>query len=281
MRSQGVRSPKMSDSRKLTRSTRRSYEREVARFAVYFRESFGGPPEGATEEQILRYAREHCKKYITSPGGLSVHIAAVKWWYTSIQKRSLSIPLSVPDMAPNPPRILDDRELDILFAHTRNHVCGIMLRLVYASGSRLGEVLRVRVQDIDFETYRLLLRRDSEHPDRYSVFPRSMKYELMRMAQLKQPGDYLFALRRTHEGRWEQISRRTLQQYITRASQDLGLGRITVQTLRDNFAIHLLRRAIDMRKISELMGFSSLRPIQRYKRFVPDRDIRLPSPLDG
>ena len=45
---------------------------------------------------------------------------------------------------------IQQEELKRLFDYTRPHLCGLMARLIYATGIRLKEVVEIRVEDIDF-----------------------------------------------------------------------------------------------------------------------------------
>lgn len=176
-------------------------------------------------------------------------------------------------------RLLTLSELQKLFYHTRGHVCGLMLRLIYASGMRLHEAVRLRVGDLHFERNQILVRNDNDEYSHFTVLARSIEEDL-RKAQLgKSEDDYLFSLRSDPAGRDRPVSRRTVQHYLARAVEELGLEKITVQLLRDNFALHLIRKGVDHRRIMELMGYRNVRSFFRYVYCIPESEIDIKSPL--
>jgi len=138
----------------------------------------------------------------------------------------------------------------------------------------------VRVEDAHFEEGRILFRDRRGRPDRYARIPAELRYPLEREAHKKNPGESLFSLRRSRDGKCSPVSPRTLQQYLTKAAESLGLGRVTVQNLRDNYALHLLRRGVESGLIVRLMGYRNSRSVQRFKRFIDESDVVVPSPLE-
>jgi len=270
----------MEAARKLSPRTLRIYEREERHFIRNFRQIYGRPPEGAADEQIGDYLKNCYPEHVRSASTLTVHVAAIKRWRRKNVKRAAELisPLVAPAVAEEHPRLLADDELNMLFASMDSHICGLMLRLIYSAGIRLREVVDIRVRDADFAGRRLYIS-DRGTGGRWVSFPGKLQYLLERETLQKRPQDYLFSLRSARDGSCEPVSKRTLQHFLIRAAEELDLGRITVQTLRDNFVVHLMRQGIDSNKIVSIMGYRNRRPILRYKKYVSEKEIQVRGPL--
>lgn len=175
---------------------------------------------------------------------------------------------------------IKQKDLQRLFDFTRPHICGLMARLIYATGIRLKEVVEIRVADVSFEEMRIKVRRTKDEFDRIVYFPECLKPEIEALFELRQPEDYLFSLRRNSAGTVMPVSRRTLQIFLTNSSEKLELPKITAETLRMLYALHLLRQGVDPRRLKDTMGFKNSQPIQRFVKSIPDQEIRIGSPLN-
>lgn len=72
------------------------------------------------------------------------------------------------------PVVLTTDEIDRLFIHIPDGVNRLMARLLYGSGLRLRECVKLRIQNIDFERHRLIVRAGKGDKDRESVLPESI-----------------------------------------------------------------------------------------------------------
>ncbi|MCB1308405.1 MAG: tyrosine-type recombinase/integrase [Leptospiraceae bacterium] len=260
----------------LSDRTRQSYSREIRKFEADFSQMFGMSAEDAPEDRLVEYLKALFESKNVSTA-LRVKVAAIKRWYRDLHGKDLNFNQPLPPARTEPIRILSSQELETLFHHTRHHVCGLVIRLIYASGLRLQEVIQVRVNDVDLENLRITARNEKGEPSHSTIFSGVLRYDIMRQAHGKEPGDFLFSLRRN--GERGPMARRTIQSFLARAVDELGLeGKITAQTLRDNFAIHLLRQGIDLRHIMRTMGFKNMRSLDRYVDYIKN-DLALKSPL--
>lgn len=256
----------------LSTRTKETYGREVRRFKRLFRAEFEMEPADATQTEILTYAREVAGKHLQTESSLNVHSVAIRKWYLDTRGAPLELPALRLEKESLPP-VLTKEQLHRLFRHTRPHPCGKMIRLIYA-GVRLNEVIRVRVGDVDFENCRIMLRDPDDQPWREVSSPAAMRYELFHEAMEKADHDFLFSLRQDAAGRWLPVSSRTVQHFLSEATQTLGIGRISLQTLRENMILRLLRWGVDPRRIAELIGVKNQRSIHRLRRLMPESSIR-------
>ena len=193
-----------------------------------------------------------------------------------------------------------------------------MARLMYGSGIRLMELLRLRVQDLDLARSQLRVRGGKGDKDRVTVLPEMLRPELEKHLQRLRllfaddraaglPGVWLpEGLARKYQGageRWEWqwvfpsrelsvdpvtgLKRRhhvlegTFQNALRVAARKAGLDkRVTPHVLRHSFATHLLEAGTDIRTLQDLLGHQNVQTTQIYLHVMRKPGLGVRSPLD-
>lgn len=196
---------------------------------------------------------------------------------------------------------------------------GLVAELMYGSGMRLMEALRVRVKDLDFEQRELTVRDGKGSKDRRTMLPVGvgdrLRHHLERVARLHEkdlaegygrvqlPG----ALHRKYrnadrEWKWQWVFpqhqrwRNTetgeqgrhhldpslIQKAVRRSVQAAGINKAaTSHCFRHSFATHLLERGHDIRTIQELLGHSDVRTTMIYTHVLNRGPYGISSPADA
>ncbi|MHB8829163.1 MAG: integron integrase [Syntrophales bacterium] len=216
------------------------------------------------------------------------------------------------------PVVLSQRECQSLFAQMSG-TSRLMAQLMYGSGLRLMELLRLRVQDVNFEQGILIVRSGKGGKDRVSVLPESLRTPLLehrerlqrlfeedRQAEL--PGVWLpssvenniptagvlwgwqwfFPSRQLAIDPRSGLQRRhhlvdaAFQNAIRKAARAANLSqRVTPHTLRHSFAIHLLAGGADIRTVQELLGHADVATTMIYTHVLNRPGLAVRSPLDN
>ena len=194
----------------------------------------------------------------------------------------------------------------------------LIAKLLYGSGLRLSECLRLRVKDIDFD-YRVIMVRDGKgFRDRVTVLPDTLipplKEQLKRVRVIHQgdiaknlPGvslptaldrklphapknwswQYLFPARnystdpRTGKRARHHLHPSGTQKAVRTVARDSGMNkRVTPHTLRHSFATHLLEAGYDIRTVQELLGHKDVRTTMIYTHVLNQGGIAVRSPID-
>jgi integron integrase len=194
----------------------------------------------------------------------------------------------------------------------------LMAELMYGSGVRLMELLRLRVKDVDLERRQLVIRAGKGGKDRVTVLPDVLVERLLshrdRLKKLhaedreaEAPGVWLpEGLDRKYpqagkawEWQWFFPSRQqmkdprtgllrrhhvldaTFQHAIRQAAARASLAkRVTPHVLRHSFATHLLESGTDIRTLQELLGHKDVKTTQIYTHVMQKPGLGVRSPLD-
>lgn len=264
--------------KKLSPRTIKAYEREFVSFTSNLNHWFKKSPVDF-EQKLLKEYLDRFSTENNSLARLRMHAAAIKRWYLETHGQSLDCTIQVSRQQPPRMRVLRREELQLIFGLSSNHICGLMLRMVFGSGLRLNEVTRLKVSDLDFVNRQIHIQDEQGNYSHTTLLPSNLELEICREKDGKPDDEHLFSLRQDRRGRCIPISRRTLQSFLAQIVRENNLGELSLHVLRDNFALHLLGQGVDHKYIASLMGFRNVRSIQRYVRAIKSEQIHVRSPL--
>jgi integron integrase len=214
------------------------------------------------------------------------------------------------------PVVLSRDEVRAVLAELRG-TRRIVATLLYGSGLRLHECLRLRVKDLDFGRSQLTVRQGKGRRDRRCPLPRTLRAPLERhLADIRSLYEQdladgvrvavpdALALKYPNAGRepgWQWVfpSRGTyvepakgwrfrhhlhetaIQRVVKHAARQAGLTkRVSCHTFRHSFATHLLEDGADIRTVQELLGHRDLKTTMIYTHVLERGPLAVASPAD-
>jgi site-specific recombinase XerD len=265
--------------RKMSDKTQSAYIRAVKTFTGFL----GRSPDTATPEDLRRY-QLHLVEHGMSPISVNAAITGLKFFFdvtlgqaTAVSKMS---PVHVPRRLPV---VLSTEEVARLLECADNDKHRTALSVAYGAGLRVGEVIHLKVGDIDSQRMVLRVDQGKGHKDRYAMLSPVLLQQLrvwwrMARAQGKMlDGGWLFpGLNPVNP-----LSTRQLNRAIRHAAQRAGIEkRVSMHTLRHSFATHLLEQKVDIRVIQVLLGHKKLETTALYTQVATEILRKVISPLE-
>jgi len=231
-----------------------------------------------TDENIQNYIY-YCKSEKNySFSSMKQTIAAIRYFYDKILRKPIPESLNITMRKPNYlPIVLSKKEIGEIIKSTNNLKHKAILFTIYFAGLRLGELLNLKIEDIDSEAKKIHIRQSKGKKDRYVMLSDKALELLREYFKRYKPKDYLF------EGqKGGKYSPKSVQSVFKRSLQKAGIKKkATVHSLRHSFATHLLDDGTDIRYIQELLGHKRLETTQIYTHVSSYSINQIKSPADS
>ena len=150
--------------------------------------------------------------------------------------------------------------------------------LMYSGGLRVGEVIKLKPEDIDPNRKLIYIRVSKGRKDRYTLLSDVVLQTLREYWRKEKPKKWLFP----SWNKERHITTRTVQKIFQNACRKAGIKKdVTVHSLRHSFATHLLESGIDLRYIQELLGHKSSKTTEIYTHVSRKNLSAIKNPLDS
>ncbi len=297
--------------------TEQTYCQWIVRYVRFFGSSVH--PRDLTFRDVERFLSDLAVRGKVSASTQKQALNALVFLYREV----LDLPLEgkiQPIRSKKPPKlptVLGRDEIELFFRHI-DGTHALMAKMLYGSGLRLMECVRLRIKDVDFDRKRIHILGKGDKW-RSTILPEPIVLELRshiervkllhcrdldegfgavyipsalgrkyRNAALETGWQYVFPSKkrsfdpRYGEERRHHVLESGLQKAVKRAARKAGIDkRVTCHTLRHSFATTMLENGVNIRLLQELMGHADVKTTEIYTH-VMDRDIsRLSSPLEG
>jgi len=270
----------------------------------------------AEVEKFLSYL---ANEKLVAPKTQALALNALVFLYREVLDNPLTLELNFnrTNIQPKLPVVLTKNEISLLLNNLPSSVL-LPCKLLYGSGLRLMEALRLRVHDIDFDYLslqiwhakggkhrRVTLARELVEPLKNQIATAKNFYEqditkkdysgvwLPYALARKYPNapqdfnwHYIFPSARlstdpeSKKTKRHHINETSVQKAIKITSKNLAFDKnVTCHTLRHSFATHLLQRGADIRTVQEQLGHSDLRTTQIYTHVLEHGANGVRSPL--
>ncbi len=226
---------------------------------------------------VMVYHRHLIEERRISRSSQNQSINAIKFYLEHVLGWDRQIfKLDRPKKVERLPQVLSLEEVRAILKVTTNVKHKAMLTTLYSAGLRIGELLNLRIQDIDSHHMRIWVREGKGVKDRMTVLsPHLLKLLRLYYKQYK-PKQYLF------EGpNGVPYSATSVRKVLYRSTMRGGIRKqIVPHTLRHSFATHLLENGVNLRYIQTLLGHTSTKTTEIYTHVSTKKLDEIKSPLD-
>lgn len=291
-------------------------------------------------EWVRRYILFHNKRHPREMGAPEInafitHLVTQKNISASTQNQALSAVLFLyrhvlnldldqsllgvirPNRSRNIPTVLDKSEVKAILANMSGDY-QLMAQILYGSGLRLMECLRLRIKDIDFNNRQIIIRDGKGADDRATTLPATLipalREQIQQVRALHQQDlsngfgtvflPYALANKYPHANRefaWQylfpanelstdpetgarqrhHLHETSLQKAVKVAAKLACIDKlVTPHTFRHSFATHLLQNGYDIRTVQELLGHKDVKTTMIYTHVLQNGPLGVHSPLD-
>jgi len=297
--------------------TEKSYVDWVQRFLLYFPDqSLGDIGEGQVRQYLSHLSVERNVAVSTQ----QVAMCAIVFLFRHVLNRPLG-DFSDFIKAKRPrrlPVVLSRSEVQTLLTAIDDGTFRLMASLLYGTGMRLMECIRLRVLDVDFDYQQIHVRAAKGNKDRVVPLPQcaieALKQQLEKVRRVHQedltqgygetylpnalarkysaapkefkwqycfPSGRLSADPRSHKIRRHHLHESALQKCIKRACTRTNLNKkASSHTMRHSFATHLLEDGYDIRTVQQLLGHADVSTTMIYTHVLNKPGVTITSPVD-
>ena len=231
------------------------------------------------EEQIRHYLQGLVQEQ-QSDSYINQMINSIKFYYEVVMEmpnRFYSV--ERPRKKESLPKVISAEEIQMIINKTNNikHKC--IVSLLYSAGLRRGELLNLKMEDIDSKRMIINVKNGKGGKDRITILSPSVLIDLRKYIKQwnQRPKTFLF------EGAiGEKYSATSVLRIIQKAAKAAGVKKsISPHVLRHSFATHLLESGTDLRYIQVLLGHSSTKTTEIYTQVATNNIRSIISPIDS
>jgi len=228
------------------------------------------------EEQIRMYLQSLVQQG-RSQSYINQIISSIKFYYEVVlEMPNRFYSIERPIRKEGLPKVISLEEVSLIISNTNNikHKC--IISLLYSAGLRRGELLSLKLGDIDSKRMVINIHKGKGGKDRITILSESVLKILRFYFKVWRPKTYLF------EGmKGRQYSASSISKILSNACIKANIRKkVTPHMLRHSFATHLLETGTDIRFIQTLLGHSSTKTTEIYTQVAINNIKTIQSPIE-
>lgn len=257
-----------------SQSTLENYIRRIAQISLHF----GKLPEQISDDEINEYLSSLVLSAKSPSRSNFKHaVYGLRYYFRLLGQNNRAISLPSLKKEGKLPVILNRSELRELFSTPTLLKHRIVLTLIYSAGLRGGEVINLKLSDIDFERKTIHIRQSKYKKDRIVPLSEYMSQGLQKYISAENPHIWLFNGKEP-DGRY---SARGLSWVMRETLKKASISKdVNLHSLRHSYATHLLEQGMNIVTLKELLGHSQITTTMIYLHVARCPLIKAHSPLD-
>jgi len=273
----------LSDRKNMALNTITAYDHDVAEFSKFLSEKSGGSLKDASNTDIIAYLFK-LKNSGKSAATVNRKTASLRTFYNYLLEQSYitanpTANIKSPKITRREPEYLSIADVDKLLSLPDGSIKGVrdraILEILYATGIRVSEIIEANVEDVnlrmgfitcsgEFGKARIIpMGRPARAAMEEYIFEARAKLLKAGRSDVQALFVNYMGERITRQGLWK-----LLKEYAKQAGID---GKITPQTLRNSFAVHMIQNGADLKSLQELLGHEDISATQVYLSVTKNR----------
>jgi site-specific recombinase XerD len=230
------------------------------------------------DEEVIRNYMQELIQQGKSDSYVNQMINSIKFYYEVVLEMpnrfySVERPIKKDKL----PKVLSKEEVLAIIENTNNIKHRCIVSLLYSAGLRRGELLNLKVSDIDSSRMVINVIQGKGNKDRITILSQSVLEDLREY--FKQWNPTLFLFEGTKGGKY---SAESVNKIIKNSAKKAKIKKnVTTHMLRHSFATHLLEAGTDLRYIQALLGHSSTKTTEIYTQVAVNNIKSIESPIDS
>ena len=260
---------------RVARKTRLAYLQSVKGLTTYFKQ----PADQLTNDQIQEYLLYCIRERKLAWATCNVIFSGLKRFFHGFLGRD-NAGFSIP---PRPrshqlPMLLSRDEVNRILNAPDNLKHRALLAIIYGSGLRVSEAVRLRAEHIDSKRMLIRIEQSKGRKDRYTILSKGCLTLLREYWRTYQPVKWLFFAKDKNRP----MPVETAQKIYTLTKRKAGVTRGRgIHTLRHCFASHALEDGVQLFIIKRWLGHTSIKTTCMYLHASPEMLLKVSSPLDS
>jgi len=296
--------------------TEKTYIEWIRRYILFHKKRH---PKDMGAEEIQAFIAHLATQRMVAASTQNQALSALMFLYRHVLQKEIAFPSDLirAEKSRTLPTVLTHQEAMAVIGKMTG-AGQLMTKILYGSGLRLMECLRLRIKDIDFGNHQIIIRDGKGEDDRLTILPDSLipllqthikTVHFIHQKDLKDGYGEVhlpYALAKKYpnapkEWIWQYLfpaSSRSidpvtkksmrhhadpsfLQKAIRQAARSANIDKsVSPHTFRHSFATHLLQNGYDIRTVQELLGHKDVKTTMIYTHVLNRGGLAVKSPLD-
>lgn len=263
--------------KRVAQHTFQAYRRDVAHCLAFLHARGAADTRALTREALIDYLASLRERNMAARS-IARKISALRLFFSFLKDKSgidHSFDLILPKMLKKLPLYCTSSEIELIMAAAESDPSlegrrnAVMVKLLYATGLRVSELVALKLSDIIVESSRLCVKGKGGkmriiplHPT-ITVLLNTYLSTIFQELTAQHMTEYLFPV--LYAGKLKPLSRQSIWKYIKRLARQAKLTKpISPHTFRHSLATHSLQRGWDLRSLQLLLGHENIATVQIY-----------------
>ena len=243
----------------------------------FFKFRMNKSPRKITKRDVKDFIDKRLVDKNKAGNTINLYFNAIKFFMENILNKRLFYNIKYSKVPKRLPVVLTKDEIKKLIDSIENPKHKLMIRLMYSAGLRVSELVKLKIEDFQFDKNYGWVRQGKGKKDRMFIIADSLNEELQRFILENNLESHIFiGYKGCH------ISQRSIQEIIRKSTKKAKIKkRISPHTLRHSFATHLIENGYDVASVQSLLGHNSAETTMIYLHIANPKMINVKSPLDS